>query len=352
MKYLLWPLALIFSLVSRLRVKLYTWRLLRSEAVSASVLAIGNLTAGGTGKTPLVAHLIEKLNQLGFKTAIVSRGYRAQLKGPVKVDPRRDHAVELFGDEPTWLAQQLPKTSVFVGRDRVAASWAAIADADPQIIVADDGFQHLRLQRQQNIVVLDATEPRWHYWPLPAGRAREGFRALRRAQLVVISKVNWAAPEQLQWLREKVQRVAPHLMVAEFEYRIGSFSRLYPRVAELQSSGQIIRTDFAEEQGLAVCGIGRPEMFRRGLEDFGIRVVAEKFYADHYAYSNQSLREMLEVCRQKNLKKIFVTEKDAVKLKGLDLEVLSDLEVWVSELKVYAKTDLTSWYENFFRKIT
>ena len=204
------PAALAFAGVAKLRSLLYAQNILPSYDLTVPVVSVGNLTAGGTGKTPVIEALARGLTARGRHPAIVSRGYGGSEVGPARVPAAEDSAASAahFGDEPTWLARKLASTPVIVGRDRVAAGRWATANCNVDCILADDAFQHRRLRRRYDVVVIDATEPLWHYFPLPMGRAREPLAAIGRARAIVLNKVNLIDAEALAVLRKSLQKVA------------------------------------------------------------------------------------------------------------------------------------------------
>ncbi|HVK59986.1 MAG TPA: tetraacyldisaccharide 4'-kinase, partial [Bdellovibrionales bacterium] len=271
----------VFRALALTRRAAYDRGFLRTIDVGVPVISIGNITAGGTGKTPLTAMVVDDLKKRGISSAIVSRGYGGTETGPIRVGSggQRDVA-RRFGDEPAWLAARDPDTPVFIGADRVAAALMAIRDVQPKVIVADDAFQHRRLHRSMDVVVLDSTQPTWHYRPLPLGRAREDLSSMRRAQSVFITKINLAPVEQLTWLRKTIGafRERTGFSVFEFESAIAGYYPLEKGPACLES-----QSDLRKARVLLVSGIGRPHTFEELVRKSGADIAEHMIFRDHHS---------------------------------------------------------------------
>ncbi len=322
----------------------YEWR--SSYAVHAPVISIGNLTAGGTGKTPLTALLIEDLTRRGLRVGVVSRGYGGTEKGPARVPAQSANEGEKalrFGDEPSWFATKYPEIPVFIGADRVRAAEALLNSAQVDLILADDAFQHRRLKRDLDIVVLDASEPRWHYSSLPGGRMRESFASLNRAQAVFITKTNLATEEAIAYLRAKIPS---QLLVCEFASVLGGFSRLEKFYEDVPAKEP---SSFRGQKIFLASGIGRPQAFRRLMEsEAGTEVVGHRIFPDHHVYTSDDLRSLEAAARAAGASAIVVTEKDAVKLQ----DWRSGLPTWSSRLMVRAvRGSLKEFYEMAHRTL-
>jgi tetraacyldisaccharide 4'-kinase len=346
------PLAWLYSSATRFRNLLFDDQIRQSKKISKPVISIGNLTAGGTGKTPITAFLIENLSvrlMAGRKTiGIVSRGYGGRERGPVTVaqDGSSDSASR-FGDEPTWLAQQFPQTPVVVGRDRVAACNALLRDHQVALIIADDAFQHRRLRRDLDIVLLDATEPRWHYSSLPLGRLRENFTSLERAQVIFLTKVNLAEATQVAWLRERCRQLSGQHFIAEFESRILA---LMPLLGAVRDQDGIVPASLRNQKVMLVSAIGRPTAFRDLFEqEAAMTCVDHLVFADHHAFNQTDCQRMAERARALTIDVIVITEKDAIKLKDQWTKFIAHsspaLKIWVTRLEMRPKEDLAKFYE-------
>lgn len=281
------PLSALFGLVTALRRVLYRAGLLRAVRLPVPVIVVGNISVGGTGKTPLVLWLADFLRQQGYHPGIVSRGYGGGAEGAVAVDIRSDPAA--VGDEPLLLARK-SGCPVWVGRDRVAAGNALLrAHPECDVLVSDDGLQHYRLARDMEIVVVDGERKFGNGLLLPAGPLREGVSRLRSVDAVV---VNGGSPKAAMQLRN------------EFEMSLqgGVFYNL--RNQELHAAA----ADFGGKKLHAVAGIGNPQRFFAHLCGLGL-AFEEHAFPDHWAYRPQDLDYDAADA-------LLMTEKDAVKCAG------------------------------------
>lgn len=281
------PLSILFGLVAALRRVLYRAGLLRAIRLPVPVIVVGNISVGGTGKTPLVLWLADFLRQQGYHPGIVSRGYGGGTQGVVAVDPRSDPAV--VGDEPLLLARK-SGCPVWVGRDRVAAGNALLrAHTECDVLVSDDGLQHYRLDRDLEIVVVDGERKFGNGLLLPAGPLREGVSRLRSVDAVVVNGGSLKATMRLR---------------NEFEMRLegGVFCNL--RNPEMRAAA----ADFGGKKLHAVAGIGNPQRFFAHLRRLGL-AFEEHAFPDHCVFRPQDLD-------YGDADALLMTEKDAVKCAG------------------------------------
>jgi tetraacyldisaccharide 4'-kinase len=375
--FFLFPLALLYGAIVSLRNWAFDRGVFKSTAPSVwrdgkpiefPVLSIGNLSAGGTGKTPLTELIVAELLRRKIKVGVVSRGYGGSRTGVEKV--RADGAastVALCGDEPAWLAQRFPQVPVYVGADRVAVSQQLVAQEDVQLLVADDAFQHRKLSRALNVVVLDATEPRINYRSLPLGRLRESFSAIHRADVIFITKVNLAQAGSTAWLREVIasHQGKTHLAVFEFDSIIDGYRKLsqISRDKAGQNSAEpetaFVLTPASAFQGqriLLVSGIAQPATFHSAVEAGGLRGIAgHLIFTDHHSYSEIDLKKIRDEMIRLGATRVVVTEKDAVKLGPLFSSSLAcgfaQDDLWVSQLRMQPRSKLEEFYEMAARLI-
>jgi tetraacyldisaccharide 4'-kinase len=271
---------------------------------SIPVISIGNLAVGGTGKTPLVAWIARRLGANGVVPAVVSRGYGGTAgPGPVVVSTGEGPRVpaRICGDEPHLLARTLPGTIVVVGADRVEGARAAAA-AGAGVILLDDGFQHRRLARDLDIVLLDGRLPFDGGRLLPAGRLREPPSSLKRASLVVLTR-----------LGERDDPSATETAVRAAEFR-GPIVRAGHRGAGFFGVSGEARP--APASALAFCGIGDPGLFRADLEAAGVRVLGFRVYGDHHDYSVAAWDALRDEATRAGIS-LVTTEKDLSRLQSL-----------------------------------
>ena len=309
--------AFLFGQGVKWRNQLYRTGWLNSTGVNRPVVSIGNLTVGGTGKTPFSIWLLGRMIERGIQPAFVSRGYRSLGHGARAVTTTNPAE---FGDEPVLVHEAFPQIPVYVGADRVAAIDLLLKETNPQIVVADDAFQHRRLKRDLDLVVLDAMEPEWHYDFLPKGRAREDFSALSRAQFLVISKFNLADEHQLAFIKKRAGEFSGPVL--EMRYRCGSVIRGNETRPRLDGSIFLIS------------GVGRPESVRKLLPN---EKVQHKIFPDHHGYTEKDVRLILDEFGRSKCDHIVVTAKDAVKLRRFD--ALKDI-IWHMNLSVDVQGDV------------
>ncbi|HRQ46416.1 MAG TPA: tetraacyldisaccharide 4'-kinase [Rhodocyclaceae bacterium] len=266
---LLLPLAGLFGILSWVRRTLYRSGLVRAAPVPVSVIVVGNICVGGSGKTPVVAWLVERLRETGFRPGIVSRGYGGKSSGAALVVPDADPAI--FGDEPVLLAR-LTRCPVVVGADRPAAVLSLLqAHPECNVIVSDDGLQHYRLRRDVEVVVVDE-RALGNRWLLPAGPLREGLWRLRSADVIV------AHGDLSSHVREHLGAVPVASMTLEGD-RLVSLG--------MPSETRAL-SDFAGMRVHAVAGIGHPERFFDQLGAMGLDIVPHAF-PDHHRFSADDL---------------------------------------------------------------
>jgi len=303
-RYLFAPLAPLYRGAVAVRGAAYDRGWLRSETLRIPVISVGNLSFGGTGKTPTVVALVRELVRIGRRPAVLTRGYgRRGRELQVVVGPEPRQRVEQVGDEPMEMARLLPGVPVVVEGDRVYGGMEA-QRLGADVVVIDDGFQHRRLRRDLDLVLLDAGDP-WGGGHLPPfGRLREPLSGLRRASVVIVTKVPADWRGLLAEIEKKVKRIAPGLPVLA--------ARLRParvRVAGTWRGPEAL----AGERVLAFAGLGRPQGFAVSLEEAGAEVVARRWFADHHFYSARDLDEIVRAATSVDAVPV-TTVKDAVKL--------------------------------------
>jgi len=286
-------LASIFGVGVRIRNALYDRGALRPRRLQGPVVSIGNLSVGGSGKTPFVLLLGDLLKARGVPFDVLSRGYGRQTKSVLEVNPAG--SAQQFGDEPLLIARRLG-VPVVVGEDRFAAGVFAEARFGPQLHLLDDGFQHRALARDFDIVLVTSEDARDHL--LPTGRLREPLTSLSRADAVVLT--SGASPEAFPLDGKLAWRA-----------RRGILPQSVP------------------PRPVVFCGIARPKNFVLQLRAAGIEPVAEAFYRDHHAYNQKDIRDLLNLRQRSEGGGFVTTEKDAVNL-GPYLSALEPLAVvWV-----------------------
>jgi len=294
------PASWLYGILSSLRNWLYDTRIINIKRVAVPVISIGNMTTGGTGKTPLVEYLAHSFSAKGMTVAIVSRGYQRSSKGMQIVSDGRNVLcnAEMAGDEPYQMAAKLAGVAVIVDEDRTRGARFAIANYHPDLILLDDGFQHRRLHRDIDIVLIDGTYPLKEIPMLPAGMRREPLASLRRASLIALTRVDVTLPDWAAGL--KSYSSAPTIGVC--------FQPV--RLRRAGSTETLLINSLQGNRCLAFCGIGNPASFRKTVEGMGIDIIDFVPYPDHHRYSDEDFRDLTNRFQQGNAQMVVTTEKD------------------------------------------
>jgi tetraacyldisaccharide 4'-kinase len=292
LRFLLFALSLPYRAAVALRNGLYDRKLKTVHRPDCRVISVGNLTAGGTGKTPLVEYLARCLLRRPAKVVIVSRGYAAEPGGP--------------SDEKALLRENLPGVPHVAGKDRVRCCLTARREHDARVVLVDDGFQHRRLARDLDIVTVDALNPFGFGHFLPRGLLREPPGELTRADVVVITRSGLVSPEDLGALEKEISKLAPDALLARAVEDVVA-------VHDLSGKDTPLR-ELAGRRAAAFCGIGNPEGFRRTVAALGVTTVAFMVYADHHRYAASDLKAVDAAADAEHAEIILTTQKDRVKM--------------------------------------
>ncbi len=327
------PLTTIYGAVTRARLAAYRRGLFSVSKLAAPVVSIGNLTTGGTGKTPLVEWVCRTIDAVahegwreGKRLCVLTRGYgRAEPKTQVVVSNGVElRASELqAGDEPFLLARSLLGVAAVISNpNRVAAGEWAIEKLQSEVFVLDDAFQHLRLFRDLDIVTIDATNP----WDdggglLPRGRLREPIGGLSRADCVVITRTEHV--EQIGSIKDTIRRIAGDVPVLSSRMLTSGFRRV---------DSEPIDTATLHSQPIgAFCGVGNPDSFFNHLRREGYQLEFTRIFPDHHRYKQSDLDALVGEARAKGAKSLLTTAKDATKLESFNLGIpCSVLEIGIS----------------------
>ncbi len=321
------PISAAFGAVTRTRLMLYRTGALRTQKIDAPVISVGNITAGGTGKTPLVAWLARRAAQTGKRVCILTRGYgRANPSQQVLVS---DGAGPLAGareagDEPRLLAEMLKGVSAVISNaDRVAAARWAMENLSSSVFILDDGFQHLAIARDLNLVAVDATNPWGGGRLLPRGRLREPLDGLRRADAIILTRAN-LVPD-INSIRAEAERLSKGCPVLVSQTRTVRARQLADDLSDEETT---LKND--EEQAVAeslpqpvaaFCALGSPQTFFAHLHGDGYTLAHTKSYRDHHVYTQSDVDMLTLEARERGARALLTTAKDAVKLRGLRFEI-------------------------------
>jgi len=331
---ILTPFAALYGAVVEIHSSLYRHGLLKVSRLPVPVISVGNITAGGTGKTPLVEFIARVVAAEGPKVCILTRGYGRQNSNQrVLVSDGHEVLASVLaaGDEARLLAENLQGVAAVISdADRLAAGQWAIATLGSQVFVLDDGFQHLQLARDLNIATIDATNPWGGGHLLPRGRLRERPRGLGRADCVVITRARQAG--ELDSLKQQIGTLSHGRPIFVSSMRVKGWRRLDHSPAEPQ------REDFASFA--AFSAIGNQRSFITLLESEGHIPVATADFPDHHRYSQRDVNNVIEKVKRAGARALVTTAKDAVKLRDLAL----DLPCYVMEIEVFLEAE-TSFVE-------
>ena len=342
-----------YRMAIQFRIWLYDKRFIRNHAIGCQVVSIGNLSCGGTGKTPVVEVFAKSLSRQGRKVAILSRGYRSReqrgvwqkLRGrfssrkrevlpPRVVSDGHDLLLQsdAAGDEPYMLASNLHEVAVLVDKDRVNAGLYAIDEYATDTLILDDGFQYLRLKPHVNIVLVDSTSPFGNHHVLPRGILREPVKNIRRADYIFLTKSNGG--KHLRHLKTFLRRHNRRAEIIECCHKPLYLERVFAR-------GERIALDALKTRRVAaISAIARPESFEEFLTGFGAEIVHVARYADHHRYSEQQILDFVKAAKAAGAEMIVTTEKDAVRIPRI---VREDILFYFLRVEI----DILSGQENF-----
>src|ERR1700731_4634678 len=345
---LLYALSFIYERIVQLRLYLYRKRIFRERTLGCLVISIGNLTVGGTGKTPVVEKFARALQLGGRRVAILSRGYKSVPKPTNRnwfdrlftkdVDPPRivSDGTHLFldstpaGDEPYMLAHNLKDVIVLVDKNRVKSGKFAIDKWKADTLLLDDGLQYLHLKHRLDIFLIDRQPPFGNEFLLPRGTLREPPRNLRRASYIFITK---STGESNNALIERIRRYNRTAEIIECAHKPLYLQDIF--AGEQLPLGRLRDTYIG-----SMCGIAAPDSFEGGLRKLGARVELAKRYIDHHRYTEAEMQSFINRCVRRDLEMIVTTEKDAVRMPRLgktdvpiyflrvEIEILSGHESW------------------------
>jgi tetraacyldisaccharide 4'-kinase len=335
-KVILFPLYLLsfpYGGAVRIRTLLYSKGFFNSKRLPCSVISVGNITVGGTGKTPLVMALAKGLMERGIPVAILSRGYKAKTPSRPLVSDGKAIVLspEESGDEPFLMAQTLKGVPILIGKDRFINGQMALQRFGVRGLLLDDGYQHLQLHRDLNILLVDSHIGFGDYHLLPRGNLREPLSHLCRANLFVLTKVeniNMCNP-----LEKVLHQFHPSSPVFHSHYEPRGLVGLKEEWEELHS--------LRGKKVLALSGVANPEYFSLLLRKCGMEIVSEAIFPDHHRFTNKDLASIEGT--SKGMDWIVTTEKDMVKLRKLNIDSLP-LRALRIEMKIWEE-------EHFYKKI-
>ncbi len=311
-----------YSIAVRLRNFLYSKEWLKVHRSDAAVISVGNITVGGTGKTPLVVWLCKEIISdsrfqiSNCQCAILTRGYKTRRASCVMRRAKNKHNTQYAIrnteiDEPAILAESCPEVKVIVNPDRVAGAGEAISKFGANTLIMDDGFQHRRLVRDLDIIAIDATRPFGYGKMLPAGLLREPIASLKRAGAVVITRCDQVTEAELSEIERKLQIINPDVIIARSIHA--------PTYVKSADNQEISLEQLKDKKIFTFCGIGNPDSFFNTIKSLNCDLAGEKVYNDHHHYTNDCLADIYEQAGGLKADLILTTQKDWTKIKRLAL---------------------------------
>jgi len=313
-----------------LRFLLYRSGAVKPKKLQAKVISIGNITLGGTGKTPLVIYLAEKLKQKELKVSILTRGYKRRKKELTEIGRENKKRISWteVGDEPYLLASRLYDVPVLISKDRANAGVSAERKYQADFLVLDDGFQHWKLSRDLDIVVIDSTNPFGNLKLLPAGILREPLSSLKRADIFVLNKVDQISDEHnvIRVLR-RYNQDAP---IIQSVYKINSIERLLDHSSkEKYLPIQVEETHLEGKKALAFSGIGNPLSFEKSLDLLKVQVLSHRRFPDHFFYQKKDILNLEKEAQNLEADFMITTEKDSIRI-----PMMSELKIPIYIFKI------------------
>jgi tetraacyldisaccharide 4'-kinase len=325
-------LSKIYHLGIKMRAKFYELGIKKGTELPCVVISVGNITVGGTGKTPIAQLLARRFKDRGKKVAILNRGYRAESEEEVALVSDGEEIFmtpEEAGDEAFMLAQSLPGVPIIIGSDRSITGKYAYEKFDTDILILDDGFQHWSLERNKDIVVIDSTNPFANGHLIPRGTLREPMSNLSRADIFFLTKVDQVSKKRVDEIKTKLNDYNPMSLIFE---TIHSPSYLRTLGDELDLD---LELDLASRRVMAVSGIGNPQSFEQTLTDLEAEVVERVRFEDHHQYRKEEIIDIFSRAVENDADLIITTEKDAV---SMSQNLVDDIKNQAIEFKVLGIT--------------
>ncbi len=318
-----------YAMAVRWRNRRYDAGRAESVRVGVPVVCVGNMTLGGVGKTPMVAWIARKLRERNIRVSVVSRGYGAEAGAA--------------NDEAKELEIKLPDVPHLQNPNRAAAAQIAVEELATQLILLDDGFQHRRLARDFDVVLIDAWEPFGFDHVFPRGTLREPLAGLARAQAVVLTRADQISAEERNAIRERIKKYAPNAVWAE--------TCAAPQAWAAADGSTSPLAELSGKRTAAFCGIGNPAGFRKTLESLGVEPVAFREFPDHHPYGRDDLDALSDLVEKSQAEAIVCTEKDLVKigLASINGRPLRALRIAVEFLS--GQTEFETALESILEKI-
>jgi len=344
-----------YYLAIKARWLIYRLGIVHEIRIPCTVISVGNITWGGTGKTPAVIMIAKLLGEMGKRVAVLSRGYGRKVekskKSEISVVPEGKKVLlssREAGDEPYLLSKNLPGIPIIVGKNRIKSGKYAIEKFTSEVVVLDDGFQYWRLSRDLDIVTIDSLNPYGNSYLIPRGQLREPISHLSRADIFLLTRANLVSKEDLDRITGDLERLNPESIIVESVHR--------PKYLQGLFCGEKKGLDFIRDRRVvAFSSIGNPLSFEKTLEGLGAKVIKIFQFPDHHNYNRRDFWKIEAMCRsdlEKGEAIAVTTEKDGVRLEGsispeadsvrweiwilkVELEIIRGKEEWLRKIESY-----------------
>lgn len=344
---LLTPLKWFYGTIIRLRNFCYDSRLFKQAKLPCTVISIGNIVVGGTGKTPAVASIAKLLQETGFRVAILLRGYGRKSSEKISIvsDGEKCLCTRVeSGDEAYLLAQQLNGIPIIVGKNRFDTGEIAYDQFNCDIILLDDGYQHRKLARDIDIITIDATQPYGTGSLLPVGTLREPISSLKRTDIILLTRVD-VSNTPIDDLRNEINQRVLNTPILESIHQPTSLYDLGNHNTAANNTHTIQLKDLGGKRILAVCGIGNPDAFKNTLQTFNPEFIELLAFPDHHNYTDSDIENIIQQSKYVNAEWVVTTQKDEDKLSSLsqhipvfvlaiELIITNGKEVLLKELQI------------------
>lgn len=295
---------------------LYRVGLLRQFQLPCLVISLGNITVGGTGKTPTAQKLAALIRDMGYRVAILNRGYRAGWQGNIGIvsDGRKIYmTVNEAGDEAYLLAKNVPGASVVIGKNRSQTGEFAFDKLKADVLILDDGYQHWPLYRDLDILLIDALNRFGNGFLLPRGTLREPLINLNRAHAFLLTKVDQSADGASESIRDVLEKYNEKALIMESIHSPQCFMEIQEWYRGTRGSS-VPLDEVKDKKVLSFCAIGNPSSFEQTIKDIGVAVVEGVRYPDHHNYTMLEMQQVTDLAVEQEVNAIITTEKDAVKI--------------------------------------
>lgn len=341
--------SVLYGLGVRITLYLYKYGVLEQHRLDCQVISLGNITVGGTGKTPTAQRLATIIQEMGYRVVILNRGYRAGWNGQVGLVSDGNKifmTVTEAGDEAYLLAKSLPGIPVVIGRNRIITGEYAVNKLKAEVIILDDGYQHWQLARDLDIVLIDASNMFGNKFLLPRGTLREPLSNLDRAQTFLLTKVDQSSDDARDMIHGTLARYNDKALVVESIHQPKCFVEIEEWYKGLRINNVALET-IRNQKVIALSAIGNPSSFEQTILDIGVAEVCGVRYADHHDYTMAEMQDITQQGIDEQAYAIITTEKDAVKIPAEFIHSDRKIPLYVLSISVH----FTEGYEGFMKLI-